>query len=555
MTKTRDLADLGGGFIQAGTGAVQRTVESKLQDVVSVKDFGAKGDVTTDDTAAFNAWLAALVKATVFGGEERRAIGFIPAGTYKISSTLTLPDAPLIIRGEGNLYTQLYFTQANGDCISVTKGDVELSDFQIISPTSGRVTGNGITVNNPAVSTNTTRGGRIERIAILLQPGDGVKLTNREQLHVEDVNVVECGGAGFDLTFCSWCTFVNCRARNCAGSGLVTDNQCQQLTFTNQEALSCGSPLMSIDGQSLWFVNPDCEYATAEYNPAGSTVGLAVTGFRHSFIGGYFGNLNTGVTLTLAQECKFDRIKMLNSVAGSAFQYDQLGGSNSKNTFYISGTGSNFADPMGVSGVASTYGSEGDLIYNGSTSLEYRNSALLTNKSIVQSGNAWNGNRLRLDPLNLWVDGSSNLRIKNGTPASDTDGNAVALITSGTFTPTVRFNGVTTGITYTAQSGSYTRIGNVVTFRLYVQLSSKGGLTGNFDVSGLPVAAPGIEQALPLFFTGGLGPLGDTMLTARILAGQDVVQVFKAAGAGAVRITDADVSDTFVLSVAGSYLV
>ncbi len=29
MTKTRDLADLGGGFIQAGTGAVQRTVESK----------------------------------------------------------------------------------------------------------------------------------------------------------------------------------------------------------------------------------------------------------------------------------------------------------------------------------------------------------------------------------------------------------------------------------------------------------------------------------------------------------------------------------------------
>jgi hypothetical protein len=33
MTKTRDLADLGGGFIQAGTGAVQRTVESKLQDI------------------------------------------------------------------------------------------------------------------------------------------------------------------------------------------------------------------------------------------------------------------------------------------------------------------------------------------------------------------------------------------------------------------------------------------------------------------------------------------------------------------------------------------
>jgi hypothetical protein len=53
MTKTRDLADLGGGFIQAGTGAVQRTVESKLQDVVSVKDFGAVGDGAYNDTTAF----------------------------------------------------------------------------------------------------------------------------------------------------------------------------------------------------------------------------------------------------------------------------------------------------------------------------------------------------------------------------------------------------------------------------------------------------------------------------------------------------------------------
>jgi len=29
MTKTRDLADLGGGFIQAGSGAVKLTVEAK----------------------------------------------------------------------------------------------------------------------------------------------------------------------------------------------------------------------------------------------------------------------------------------------------------------------------------------------------------------------------------------------------------------------------------------------------------------------------------------------------------------------------------------------
>ena len=38
MTKPRDLSNLGGGFIQSGTGAVQRTVESKLKDTVYVLD-------------------------------------------------------------------------------------------------------------------------------------------------------------------------------------------------------------------------------------------------------------------------------------------------------------------------------------------------------------------------------------------------------------------------------------------------------------------------------------------------------------------------------------
>jgi hypothetical protein len=73
MTKTRDLADLGGGFIQAGTGAVQRTVESKLQDVVSVKDFGIVGDDATDNTAAYTAMAAAVPAGSTI---------YWPPGTY-----------------------------------------------------------------------------------------------------------------------------------------------------------------------------------------------------------------------------------------------------------------------------------------------------------------------------------------------------------------------------------------------------------------------------------------------------------------------------------------
>jgi hypothetical protein len=91
MTKTRNISDLG-AFTPSGAGGVQRTVENKLRDVVSVKDFGAKGDNSTDDTAAIQAAINAAEAAY-------RGVVYFPRGLYRISASLQLPSH-VTLRGD-----------------------------------------------------------------------------------------------------------------------------------------------------------------------------------------------------------------------------------------------------------------------------------------------------------------------------------------------------------------------------------------------------------------------------------------------------------------------
>jgi len=64
-------------YNQGSTGAQDRNVTQKLQEYISVKDFGAVGDGTTDDTTAIIAAAAAMTDNTTL---------YFPNGTYLISS-------------------------------------------------------------------------------------------------------------------------------------------------------------------------------------------------------------------------------------------------------------------------------------------------------------------------------------------------------------------------------------------------------------------------------------------------------------------------------------
>lgn len=99
-------------FLQTGTGATARTVDAKLKDTVSVKDFGAVGDGVTDDTAAIQAAMDYV------GSVTTRLELFIPNGTYIISSPL-LWNKPIRIRGNSAGRTGSTVLKANAIMSSV----------------------------------------------------------------------------------------------------------------------------------------------------------------------------------------------------------------------------------------------------------------------------------------------------------------------------------------------------------------------------------------------------------------------------------------------------
>ncbi|CAB5145000.1 Pectate lyase superfamily protein [uncultured Caudovirales phage] len=121
-------------YTPAGAGALNTNVQSKLRESVSVRDFGAKGDGTTDDTAAINA-ANTYVASLAHGGTV-----FFPDGLYRTTANISIPagvswqgESPGWYYGSSPVtYTGvLIYKQHTQDAVTITSSG-QTTDGQVI---------------------------------------------------------------------------------------------------------------------------------------------------------------------------------------------------------------------------------------------------------------------------------------------------------------------------------------------------------------------------------------------------------------------------------------
>lgn len=129
---------------------VEQTLQQVLDEWVSVKDFGARGDGVTDDTAAIDRAIRQIYVSSLNSSNPlvRRTIKF-PAGTYRIVSNIVIPPNCTLV-GDGK----------NNSIISSNVAVIQTCDslFQIAGQLglNGAILPGNITVRDLSMTTSST---------------------------------------------------------------------------------------------------------------------------------------------------------------------------------------------------------------------------------------------------------------------------------------------------------------------------------------------------------------------------------------------------------------
>ncbi len=146
------------------------------------------------------------------------------------------------------------------------------------------------------------------------------------------------------------------------------------------------------------------------------------------------------------------------------------------------------------------------------------------------------------------------------TQNASSDANTLDDYEEGTWTPGIAFGGAAVGVTYSSQSGVYTKIGRVVNFSGSIILTSNGSSTGSATVTGLPftcTAAINFVSAVRAASGFSAGSL-DRPLFIQVSASGTSIALLRVATDGATAsssLTDTEITDTATFTISGHYTV
>ena len=145
------------------------------------------------------------------------------------------------------------------------------------------------------------------------------------------------------------------------------------------------------------------------------------------------------------------------------------------------------------------------------------------------------------------------------TQSASTDANTLDDYEEGTWTPTIAVNfSSTAGITYSIQTGRYTKVGNLVHVQGYFLLSNKGAVSGNLTMINLPFPNNNIANsyAAPILgIKGGINAgLAGYSLVGDFAPNTTGFIIYSGNATGQDGMTFANITNGFVSEFSFTYL-
>lgn len=442
----------------------------KLNDIVSVIDFGAVGDGVTDDTAAFNAAIASL---PLYGGTV-----FIPSGNYRVNLIITKSGVRLL--GEDNSPHRGATTMRG------------LRPFNLALPviTIGNDTGyvEHVTLDTISIVDDSNSGAQVGlRLAGGAYAFYAVNLTiagfKQYCLHIQGGTAYPCayvyvtnfsfsngqsGPSGsaviymrYGNNFTSAMFFSNGRLNNGFSSSdrLLINDSCEPFfanTWFEASGTRRGIQILKSDVAAP---NPSIKGANSAVDSSSSSDILVEIGWSSSLLW----SLHIKGSLTVDGVLENNAAATSQRTGASIYALELSSGTIVANRIYFPNPETSLDESALIGAFGPTnsrsmalyanrfqfksLASDGVRVLSPDSApttagidlleLNTNRQAFVRNVSgelrlvpasgyAVNAGDgAWNGNPLRLGAYYLWVDATGDLRIKNGAPTSDTDGTVV----------------------------------------------------------------------------------------------------------------------------------